>query len=102
MKNDYDIFSDKSIYKKNKLNLNFKLHQTNFILKIIKKNKINILIHLASSIYSYSKKKEFEIEKKKTIIPTIELIKNLKDNVKIIFIYSGGTVYGNKKCVEKL
>ena len=68
LKNDYDIFSDKSIYKKNKLNLNFKLHQTNFILKIIKKNKINILIHLAYSIYSYSKKKEFEIEKKKTII----------------------------------
>ena len=37
LKNDYDIFSDKSIYKKNKLNLNFKLHQTNFILKNNKK-----------------------------------------------------------------
>ena len=42
------------------------------------------------------KKKNLKL-KKKTIIPTIELIKNLKDNVKIIFISSGGTVYGNKK-----
>ena len=39
LKNDYDIFSDKSIYKKNKLNLNFK-PPNKFHSKIIKKIKL--------------------------------------------------------------
>ena len=96
-KNQYKIFADKSKFRNKKLNLSFKLSETKKINDIVKKNDISIIIHLASSIYAYSNLNDFKNEKKKLINTTVKLIRSLNDNIKFIFISSGGTVYGSKK-----
>ncbi len=93
----FSIYSDKSHFKLKKNNLKFKLSNTNKILKIILKYNINVILHLASKIYPYSKMSDYKNETKNVIKPTIELLKRLNKNLTFIFVSSGGTVYGNRR-----
>ena len=93
----FSIYSDKSHFKLKKNNLKFKLRNTNKILNIILKYNINVILHLASKIYPYSKMSDYKNETKNVIKPTIELLKRLNKNLTFIFVSSGGTVYGNRR-----
>ena len=97
----FTIYSDKSHFKLKKNNLKFKLRNTNKILKIILKYNINVILHLASKIYPYSKMSDYKIERKNVIKPTIELLKRLNKNLTFIFVSSGGTVYGNRRYAKE-
>lgn len=71
------------------------LKDLKLISDIIKNNKVDIFIHLASSLIPSSNFDEYLIELNNIIVPTINILPFLaKNNVKLIFISSGGAIYG--------
>ena len=86
----------------NKDKSKIKLKATKKIIDLIKRKEIDTVIHLASNLYALSSKADFNLEKKEVINPTIKLFEYLaKQNKNIIFISSGGTVYGDKKLASE-
>ncbi|MCZ2486955.1 NAD-dependent epimerase/dehydratase family protein [Aquirufa antheringensis] len=71
------------------------LKDLKLISDIIKNNEVDIFIHLASSLIPSSNFDEYLLELNNIIVPTINILPFLaKNNVKLIFISSGGAIYG--------
>ena len=86
----------------NKDKSKIRLKATKKIIDLIKRKEIDTVIHLASNLYALSSKADFNLEKKEVIKPTIKLFEYLaKKNKNIIFVSSGGTVYGDKKLASE-
>tara|TARA_B100000795_G_scaffold266813_2_gene250604 strand:- start:453 stop:1322 length:870 start_codon:yes stop_codon:yes gene_type:complete len=86
----------------NKDKSKIRLKATKKIIDLIKRKEIDTVIHLASNLYALSNKTDYNLEKEEIINPTIKLFEYLaKQNKNIIFVSSGGTVYGDKKLVSE-
>jgi UDP-glucose 4-epimerase len=71
--------------------------------KIVLENKIELVIHLASSLIPSSSTDDFNKELTDIVFPTFELLEFLSQNkIMIIYFSSGGTIYGkvNNKIIE--
>ena len=65
---------------------------------IITSKKINVIIHLVSSLIPGSSYEDFIDEYQKVIFPSIRLMELCcRHDVKFVFFSSGGTVYGERK-----
>lgn len=73
------------------------LSDISFIESVLLKNKINIIIHLVSTIVPGSDYVDFQREFANVIFPSIQLMeKCIKYNIKFVFFSSGGTIYGER------
>lgn len=87
----YDIFDYPNIFIQNG-----DLCDINGVVRYIDEKKINIVIHLASTLIPASGFSDYEVELEKIILPTVRLLPIFsKKNIKLVFFSSGGTVYGN-------
>jgi UDP-glucose 4-epimerase len=71
--------------------------------KIVLDNKIDLVIHLASSLIPSSSIEDFNKELTDIVFPTFELLEFLSiNNIMIVYFSSGGTIYGkvNDKITE--
>lgn len=65
---------------------------------IITSNKIDVVVHLVSTLIPGSNYEDFIDEYQKVIFPSIRLMELCcRHNVKFIYFSSGGTVYGERK-----
>jgi|MDSV01.2.fsa_nt_gb UDP-glucose 4-epimerase len=97
LNSNYKIFkiSKKSRFK-------YRLKETEKIIKLINKYKIDTVLHSASKLFSLSNKKNYLIEKKKIINPSKKIFSYLaKEDKNLIFISSAGTIYGDQKYVTE-
>jgi UDP-glucose 4-epimerase len=103
--NEYQIHTfvrSESMHTNNhQINTNIQIHQVNLeesnrIEKILTEQKINIVIHLSSSLKPNSDVNSFNYECKNIISPSVRLI-SLCSKLEIMFVYfsSGGAIYGN-------
>lgn len=69
---------------------------------VIEDHKINIVVHLVSTLVPGSTYEDFKREFENVVFPTSRLMELCADkNVKFVYFSSGGTVYGNSKSGEK-
>lgn len=65
--------------------------------KILIANKIDIVVHLVSTLIPGSGYDDFNNEFKNMIFPSIKLMEICaKENIKFVYFSSGGTIYGNR------
>ena len=65
--------------------------------KILIGNKIDIVVHLVSTLIPGSGYDDFNNEFKNMIFPSIKLMEICaKENIKFVYFSSGGTIYGNR------
>ena len=65
---------------------------------VIEDHKINIVVHLVSTLVPGSTYEDFKREFENVVFPTSRLMELCADkNVKFVYFSSGGTVYGNSK-----
>lgn len=65
--------------------------------KILISNKIDIVVHLVSTLIPGSGYDDFNNEFKNIIFPSIKLMEICaKENIKFVYFSSGGTIYGNR------
>lgn len=65
--------------------------------KILISNKIDIVVHLVSTLIPGSGYDDFNNEFKNMIFPSIKLMEICaKENIKFVYFSSGGTIYGNR------
>lgn len=65
--------------------------------KILISNKIDIVVHLVSTLIPGSSYDDFNNEFKNMIFPSIKLMEICaKENIKFVYFSSGGTIYGNR------
>lgn len=68
---------------------------------ILVSNKINVVVHLVSTLIPGSGYDDFNNEFKNMIFPSIKLMEICaKENVKFVYFSSGGTVYGNRSTMQ--
>jgi UDP-glucose 4-epimerase len=68
------------------------------IIKIIKNNAITTIFHCISCMLPDSSMEDYISDIDQNLIPTIKLIDYCShNNIKFIYLSSGGTIYGNKK-----
>ncbi len=78
------------------------LLDSDFIENLIDDYKINVIIHLASSLIPSSSESAFFDGMSSIIIPTFKLIDFIANReIKFIFFSSGGTIYGNASFLIK-
>ncbi len=78
------------------------LLDSDFIENLIDDYKINVIIHLASSLIPSSPESAFFDGMNSIIIPTFKLIDFIANReIKFIFFSSGGTIYGNASFLIK-
>lgn len=79
--------------------INGNLSDTNLLKDLFFKYEIEEVVHLISSLIPSSTLDEFVFEHSNVILPTIKLIEIMINNnvSKLIYLSSGGTVYGNYK-----
>lgn len=79
--------------------LNFSdINDSESIINLISKLKIDVVIHMASNMIPSSSFFDFEKEMNNNIIPSFRIITELsKRNIKLVYLSSGGAVYGEKK-----
>lgn len=69
--------------------------------KILISNKIDIVVHLVSTLIPGSGYDDFNNEFKNMIFPSIKLMEICaKENVKFVYFSSGGTIYGNRSTMQ--
>ncbi|MCD8291947.1 MAG: NAD-dependent epimerase/dehydratase family protein [Prevotella sp.] len=77
------------------------LNDIESVTNIISKNRIEIIVHLVSTLIPGSNYNEYVREFKDVIFPSIELMEYCaKEHIKFVFFSSGGTVYGNRNNVQ--
>ena len=65
--------------------------------KILGGNKIDVVVHLVSTLIPGSGYDDFNNEFKNMIFPSIKLMEICaKENIKFVYFSSGGTIYGNR------
>lgn len=68
---------------------------------ILVSNKINVVVHLVSTLIPSSGYDDFNNEFKNMIFPSIKLMEICaKENVKFVYFSSGGTIYGNRSTMQ--
>lgn len=68
----------------------------NLIKSVIENHKIDIIVHLVSTLVPGSSYKEFKSEFENIVFPTVRIMELCAENsIKFVFFSSGGTVYGN-------
>lgn len=68
---------------------------------ILVSNKINVVVHLVSTLIPGSGYDDFNNEFKNMIFPSIMLMEICaKENVKFVYFSSGGTIYGNRSTMQ--
>jgi len=79
--------------------INSNLSDTKLLENLFRKYEIGEVIHLISSLIPSSTVGDFAYEYSNVIVPTIKLIEVMINNnvSKLIYLSSGGTVYGNYK-----
>jgi len=71
------------------------------VTKILKEKKINIVVHLVSTLIPGSGYDDFNNEFKNIIFPSIELMEYCANkNIKFVYFSSGGTIYGNRNTMQ--
>ena len=69
--------------------------------KILISNKIDIVVHLVSTLIPGSGYDDFNNEFKNMIFPSIKLMEICaKVNIKFVYFSSGGTIYGNRSTMQ--
>lgn len=69
--------------------------------KILISNKIDIVVHLVSTLIPGSGYDDFNNEFKNMIFPSIKLMEICaKENIKFVYFSSGGTIYGNRSTMQ--
>lgn len=69
--------------------------------KILVSNKIDIVVHLVSTLIPGSGYDDFNNEFKNVIFPSIKLMEICaKENIKFVYFSSGGTIYGNRSTMQ--
>lgn len=69
--------------------------------KILVSNKIDIVVHLVSTLIPGSGYDDFNNEFKNMIFPSIKLMEICaKKNIKFVYFSSGGTIYGNRSTMQ--
>lgn len=82
--------------------VNVKIHRgsladVDFVQSVVTDNKIDIVIHLVSTIIPGSTYEDYKKEFANVIFPSIELMELCaKQGIKFIYFSSGGTIYGNR------
>lgn len=77
------------------------IKNTIVIYDCIRNDKIDTIIHLASTLIPSSTLYAYQNELTNLITPTLDIIKIASEyNAKFVFFSSGGTIYGNKKSVK--
>lgn len=68
---------------------------------ILVSNKIDIVVHLVSTLIPGSGYDDFNNEFKNMIFPSIKLMEVCaKENIKFVYFSSGGTIYGNRSTMQ--
>jgi len=81
---------------------NLRLSDVEKIKNVISENRISIIIHLVSGLIPASDKNDYERELEEVVLPSSNLFSYAADNdIKVIFISSGGTVYKNSNHPHK-
>jgi UDP-glucose 4-epimerase len=71
------------------------LSETRAILEAIEAERVDTVIHLVSSLLPAASLDDFAREQREVIGPTFRLLDGLaKQSVKVVFLSSGGTIYG--------
>lgn len=74
------------------------LNNFDYLQSIIISNKIQIVVHLVSTMIPNSTYEDYKREFENVIFPTIRLVKFCGEKqIKFIYFSSGGTIYGNKR-----
>lgn len=74
------------------------LENFDFIESIIRKNKIDTIVHLVSTLIPGSGYEDYKREIQRVAFPTFRLTQLCSElGIKFIYFSSGGTVYGNRK-----
>lgn len=87
-------------------NVNIKLFRTSIsniedIQKILYVNKIDIVVHLVSTLIPGSGYEDFNNEFKNMIFPSIKLMEICAiKKIKFVYFSSGGTIYGNRDTIQ--
>ena len=69
--------------------------------KILVGNKIDVVVHLVSTLIPGSGYDDFNNEFKNMIFPSIKLMEICaKENIKFVYFSSGGTIYGNRSTMQ--
>src|SRR5574344_2278245 len=68
---------------------------------IMLKNKIEVVVHLVSTLIPGSGYDDFNNEFKNIIFPSIELMEYCaQKHIKFVYFSSGGTIYGNRNTMQ--
>ena len=68
---------------------------------ILVTNKIDVVVHLVSTLIPGSGYDDFNNEFKNMIFPSIKLMEICaKENIKFVYFSSGGTIYGNRSTMQ--
>ena len=68
---------------------------------ILVSNKIDVVVHLVSTLIPGSGYDDFNNEFKNMIFPSIKLMEICaKENIKFVYFSSGGTIYGNRSTMQ--
>lgn len=72
------------------------LRNSALVFEILKNKRINIVVHLVSTLIPGSTMPHFQNEMSDIIIPSMNLMQICaKCNIKLVYFSSGGTIYGN-------
>lgn len=90
---EFSQFKDSVVY------INGTLDDFNLLESVFLGYKINLVVHLVSTLIPSSNFENFLTEHHSVIFPTLKLLELMRkyNSKKIIFVSSGGTVYGNYK-----
>lgn len=74
------------------------LRDSTLILQVLVDNKINIVIHLVSTLIPGSRLSHFQNEMNDILIPTMNLMELCAEHsIELVYFSSGGTIYGNSE-----
>ena len=92
-----DVFVIDCIQSSDKNYFNVKLEDVDSVINVIESNKIQIVVHLASTIIPSSDAMQYISNMNGIYFPTLNLLEYCADhNIKFVYFSSGGAVYSNQ------
>ena len=77
--------------------ISLKIHETEKIISLIETNKIDVVMHLVSTLLPNSSHSDYISDIQNIYVPTLQLVDYCsRHHVKFVFFSSGGAVYGNQ------
>lgn len=75
----------------------YSLKDTENVIRVIKDNRVDVVVHLVSTLIPGSSYEDYKEEYRNMIFPSIELMEICADQgIKFVYFSSGGTIYGNR------